>query len=286
ATQGNKPWDDGGLIVEAEDYAEVAADPRAARYLRPLRGARELLHNLERWCLWLVDADPEELRRSPILSKRLQHVREFRARSKTGPVREKAAVPSLFSEVRQPNQRFLAMPQTSSENRPYIPAVFYDASVIVTNGVFMWPGADFYLFGMLQSAMFTAWVAAVSGRLKSDFQIAPGTVYNTFPFPTLDESQRGKIAEAAQAVRNTRANYPGSSLATLYESAAMPPALAEAHRALDKAVDAAMGLRGRSAPTEAERLQVLFTRYQGLASPVGAEVARAKKPARRGNKPM
>ncbi|WP_313770416.1 type IIL restriction-modification enzyme MmeI [Corynebacterium anserum] len=46
---GSKPTGDGNLIVESDEYDEVATDPIAAKYLHPFVGARELLHREQRW---------------------------------------------------------------------------------------------------------------------------------------------------------------------------------------------------------------------------------------------
>lgn len=274
ATQGSKPWDDGNLIVEASDYPQVAADSHAVKYLRPLRGARELLYDLDRWCLWLVGADPEDILASPILRQRLDGVRRFRAASKTAPVRAKAATPALFSEDRQPNVRFLALPQTSSENRDYIPGTYYEPEVIVTNGIFMWPSAPLWLFGYLQSSAFMAWVRTFSGRLKSDLQIAPSTVYFTFPFVRPTPSDAARIETLAAQVLAARDAHRGSSLAALYMREAMPGDLRRAHNALDSAIDALYGLRR---PTEGQRLKVLLHRYGELSAPLIPGMARPRR---------
>jgi len=261
--QGNKPWDGGALIVERDDLELVAADSRASKYLRRLYGARELLQGLDRWCLWLVDADPADLRQSPVLRERLIAVRDIRKATKTASVREKAATPALFSEIRQPSVDFLAIPQTSSSNRRYLPAKFLRPSDIVTNGIFMLPGAGIVDFGYIQSAMFMTWAQAVSGRLKNDIQLAPGTVYNTFPFPDIPATRRESIAAAADRVLEARAAHSESSLADLYDPLTMPLDLVRAHRELDRSVDASFGRR--KVTTDGERLSTLFEYYVRLS---------------------
>ena len=53
-TYGSKAVDGGWLTVYSEEYEEVMADPIAARYVKKYVGARELLHDEERYCLWLA----------------------------------------------------------------------------------------------------------------------------------------------------------------------------------------------------------------------------------------
>ena len=264
---GSQPTDGGHLSnISPTEAAEIrATDPIAAKYLRPLLGARELLQGQERWCLWLPDAPPQDLRGSPVIRKRAEAVRSMRLASKKAPTRQAAATPARFADPRQPTDRYLAVPQTSSENRAVIPAAFLEPNVIAMNKLFTISGADLVVFGYIESAMFTAWVHAVSGRLESRFEIAPGTVYNTFPFPTPTADQRASIETAAQAVLDARDAHPDATLADLYDPLATPKDLLDAHRALDRAVDATFG-KTRWAPDDADRQAVLFAAYRDLTA--------------------
>ena len=77
---------------------------------------------------------------------------------------------------------------------------------------------------------------------------------------------------------DTRAQFPGSTLADLYDPLTMPPALLKAHQKLDAAVDAAYGRKGFK--TDAERVAFLFELYQRITSllPVTAEPRGKRKP--------
>jgi len=105
-------------------------------------------------------------------------------------------------------------------------------------------------------------VRTVVGRLKSDLRIAPDIAYSAFPWPDLTESRKERIAAAAQGVLAARDQHPDSSLADLYDPLAMPAELTEAHRKLDKAVDAAYGRHRHSG--DETRLPVLLRRYVEL----------------------
>ncbi len=262
ATQGNKPWDGGGLIVEAGDAAEVLADPIAAKYLRRFRQTTEFLHDRERWCLWLVNAAPADMTTSPILRQRLAAVRNARLKTCTAAVQAQAATPYLFSQVRQPTVRYLALPEVSSENRPYIPSAFLEPDVIAGNKLITIAGADDWLFGVLHSAMWLAWVRTISGRLETRISLAPDLAYNAFPFPD-PEQGRDRIVAAARRVQEVRAAHD-ETLAVLYNPLAMPADLVHAHQVLDRAVEAAYG-RARYIG-DAARLHALFERYTRLTS--------------------
>jgi hypothetical protein len=277
ASKGSQPTDGGHLIVEAADYHEVAADPIAAHYLRPFRQATEMLHGRPRWCLWLVDASPSDLRASPILKGRLAAVAESRNASKTVSVQAQAKTPALFTQIRQPKTRYLALPEVSSKNRDYIPGRYYDPDVIAGNKLILWPDTPLWLFGYLQSAAFMAWVRAFAGRMKSDFSISPSTVYFTFPFVMPTAGAFARVDEATQAVLDAREAHPEESIADLYDRLAMPLDLRKAHDRLDTVIDSLYRLKK---PTSAERLTRLCAEYAALATPLEATGQRKRPPRR------
>ncbi len=264
ASQGNKPWDGGGLIVEVDAIDEVRADPIASQYLRPFRQTTEFLNDLDRWCLWLVDARPADLAASPVLRHRLGIVRDARIRTKTASVQAQAATPYLFSQIRQPALRYLALPEVSSENRRYIPSAYLEPDVIAGNKLITIAGADDWLFGVLHSTMWLAWVRTISGRLESRISLAPDLAYNAFPFPARTGRADARIIAAAQDVLGGREHHGDSTLAALYNPLTMPADLVRAHQDLDRAVDAAYG-RARYLG-DAARLHALFERYTLLTT--------------------
>ena len=265
AAQGSKPTDGGQLLISLKQIDEVRADPIAAKYLRVAMGARQLLHNEDRWCLWLSGADLGDLHRSPILRTRLQAVKEFREASKNARTKRLARQPASFDVNAQPSSDYLCIPRHSSENRRLVPMALLSSDVIVMDSAMSVAGADLWLFGVLQSAMFDAWVRAVAGRLKSDMRIAPDLVYNTFPFPEPRGKDRNRIEVAAQRVLDGCAAHPSSSLADLYHPVSTPPGLHRAHDALDKAVDTAVAGPRRRFASLADRQTVLFERYVDLS---------------------
>ncbi len=258
--KGSQPTDGGHLIVELEDRAAVEADPVAARYLRRLVGAHDMLRDDWRGCLWLVNARPNELANSPVIKQRLVEVRDARLRSKTESVREDANIPSLFTQIRQPKREWLCIPRHSSEGRQFVPMAFYSPDDIAHDSVLVVEQADHYLFGILQSSVYMAWINAVSGRLESRIRIAPDLCYNAFPFPPRSKND-SKIAEAAKRVLDVRAAH-GEPLTVLYGANSMPADLVTAHKALDRLVDRLYGIRAGA--TEAIRLSALFRRYNDL----------------------
>ena len=276
ATKGSQPTDDGGLLVGPEEVEEVRADPVAAKYLRRFIQTTEMLHDLPRWCLWLVGAPPADLRSSPLLRARLTAVASARRRSKTDSVRAQAATPSLFTQLRQPPGDYLAMPEVSSSQRRCIPGAFFGPEVIAGNKIITLPGADLWLFGCLHSAMWMTWMSTISGRLKNDYSFSPSLGYFTFPFPVATAAQRSRVEAAAEAVLSARAAHPEASLADLYDPISMPPTLVHAHDSLDKAVDTAFAPRRRFTG-DSDRLALLFERYQQLTAPLLPPAPRVRR---------
>lgn len=261
---GSKPVDDGNLTVEVDEIADVRQDSVAASYLRKFVGARELIHNLPRWCLWLDAMEPSDVGVSPILRERLRRVKEFRLESKKQSTREAAQIPHLFIERRQPSVAFVCLPSVVSETRRYFTVAHFDADVIASNLVFTADDPTGFLFSIASSSMFITWQRSVGGRMKSDYRFSNTVVWNNLPLPAVDSDLRAQIIEAGRGVLAARAKHPERSLADHYNPLAMDPELLRAHDALDRVVDKAFGAT-RSLRSNEERQAILFERYQELA---------------------
>jgi type I restriction-modification system DNA methylase subunit len=263
---GNKPSDDGNFILEDDERkALLKMEPDAARFIRPYMGSEDFINAKKRWCLWLKDATPRELRDMPEVLARVERVRDFRSKSSAEPTRKTADTPALFFYISQPDTDYLVIPEVSSERRQFIPIGYASKKVICSNTNYLIPGANLYILGMLCSTMHMAWVRHVCGRLESRYRYSGSMVYNNFPWPSAPtDKQKKSIEEAAQVVLDARAAHPDASLADLYDPVAMPPDLRKAHQALDKAVDAAYGKKAFA--SDAERVAFLFELYHKYTS--------------------
>lgn len=267
--RGNQPTDGGNLIIEAEDLKNfLEKEPLARPYIKKLIGSKEFLHNLNRWCLWLVDVSPAEINKMPLVKRRVEQVREMRLKSSFEPTRKLADRPTLFRETNNPKS-FLVIPRVSSEQRRYIPLGYFGKDVISTDSNHIIPNATLYNFGVLTSNVHNAWMRAVAGRLKSDYRYSKNIVYNNFPWPTPTQKQKAAIEKTAQHILDVRKKYPDSSLADLYNELTMPQDLRAAHTANDKAVMDAYGFnyKGRNKMTEADCVAALMKRYEKLSAP-------------------
>ena len=253
------------ILTENNRKELLGKEPAAEKWLRPFVGGEELISGEWRWCLWLKGIKPDELKSLHEVRKRLERVRQGRLQSTTASVRAFANFPTLFTQDRQPDKSYLAIPEVSSKVRKYIPIDILPSDVIASNKLQIIPDAPLFYLGILSSVMHMAWMRTVAGRMKSDYSYAPA-IYYSFPMPPMTNQKKTEIGSKAQAVLNVRTAHKGATLATLYDPDLMPPDLRRAHTALDKAVDRLY----RKVPfaSERERVEHLFTRYEQMMSPL------------------
>ena len=261
--RGCQPTDDGNLILTNEEKEFILLkEPQAEKFIRPFMMGKDFIQRKPRYCIWLDGANPTEIRKCPLILERVEKVRVFRLKSKKAATRAKAETPSLFDEIREPKSNYIAFPTVSSERRVYVPIDMLKQSVIPGNKIYFMQGATLYHFGIVTSNVHMAWMRAVCGRLKSDYNYSNTIVYNNFPWPEVNDEQREKIEQTAQGIIDARALYPDSSLADLYDPLTMPPELRKAHRDNDRAVMAAYGFPATM--PEPEIVARLFTLYNHL----------------------
>lgn len=266
-TKGSQPTDGGHLVLSASERIKLLErTPELSEIIKPYIGSNELINKKERYCFWLVDVAPSLIKKVPELRARLEAVKESRIASPTKSVQEQSLTPQLFTQIRQPNVNYIAVPEVSSERRRYIPIGFLDSETIASNKLYIIPESNLYIFGVLISNVHMAWTRIVAGRLEERYSYSPA-VYNNFPWPEVTDAQKEKISKSAQAILNARALYPDSSLADLYDELTMPVELRRAHQANDKAVMEAYGLTKivdgkKTWLTESETVARLFEMYE------------------------
>ena len=261
---GNKPIDGGNYLFTKEQMDEfIKQEPKSSRYFKPWYGSEEFIHQRPRYCLWLGECSPAELRQMPHCLKRIEAVREVRLASTSAGTRKLADRPTHFHVENMPQGNYIIVPKVSSERRRYIPMGFMSPDAFASDLVFIIPDATLYHFGILESNVHMAWMRAVCGRLKSDYRYSKDVVYNNFPWPTPTDEQKAKIEQTAQAILDARALYPNSSLADLYDELTMPVELRRAHQDNDRAVMAAYGFPVKTM-TESQCVAELFKLYLQL----------------------
>ena len=260
---GNKPIDGGFYLFNEEEKEEfIAKEPKSAPYFRRWYGSEEFINNKKRYCLWLGDCSPAELRAMPHSYERVMSVREYRLQSPSEGTRKIADKPTRFHVENMPDSTYIIVPETSSEKRRYVPMGFMTPDVLCSNAVRLIPNASLYHFGVLTSNVHMAWMRVVCGRLEMRYRYSKDIVYNNFPWCQPTEEQKARIEQTAQAILDARAKYPDCSLADLYDEVTMPPELRRAHQENDRAVMAAYGFSTKM--TESECVAELFKMYQEL----------------------
>ena len=258
---GSMPRDGGNFSLNDEEKSEIIkSNPIAKKWIKRFVGAEEFLNQKSRWCLWLTDAKPNELRKCSKVMERIQNVKRFRLSSKAEATRKFANTPTLFCQIAQPNENYILVPRVSSENRKYVPIGFMSKNIIASDATLIIPDATLYHFGILTSSVHMAWMRAVAGRLEMRYRYSKDIVYNNFIWPNPTEKQKEKIEKLAQGVLDARKLYPDSTLADLYDPNTMPRELVTAHNKLDDAVKEAYGSKGFE--TEEETVASLMKLYK------------------------
>ncbi|WVK99814.1 DUF559 domain-containing protein [Cyanobacterium sp. Dongsha4] len=266
--KGSQPTDGGNLLMtEKEKIEYLQKEKLGEKFIKPFISADEFINGKNRYCFWLIDILPQELKQLPLLLKRVEAVKQMRLASTKKATQKWAEFPTIFTENRQPKTDYILIPRVSSENRKYIPMGFFKKEIIASDSCITISNGDLFLFGILTSEMHMTWVKYVCGRLKSDYRYSNSIVYNNFPFPeNVTAKQREKVANLAQKILDIRNKYPDSSLADLYNPLTMPPDLLKAHQTLDKAVDLCYAKQSFS--SELNRIEFLFNLYEQISTPL------------------
>ena len=265
--KGSMATDGGHFIVTPDELVAVEADPTARKFLRAYVGSKELIDGKKRWCLWLVDATPDEIERSPELRRRVDAVREVRLGSKAATTRNYPHH-HLFRQFGITAERpIVCIPEVSSEHREYLPVGHLDDGAIISNKVYGALDPTGLIFALASSSMFITWMKTVGGRLESRLSFSSTITWNNFPLPPIATDQRQAIEEAGEAILAARSEHPALSLEDHYRPGSMTPSVRKAHERLDRLVDAALGLNDKN-PTFLRRQEVLFASYERLTSPL------------------
>ena len=269
---GNKPIDGGFyLFTEQEKDEFIKKEPESEKYFRKWIGADEFIQGYYRYCLWLGECPPNELRKMPECLKRVEAVKDYRLSSKSEGTRKIADKPTRFHVENLPKSNYIVLPEVTTANRRYIPIGFISPDIMSSNLVKVLPNATLYHFGILTSNVHMAWMRTVCGRMRIHYRYSKDIVYNNFPWCNPTDEQKAKIEKTAQGILDARALYPNCSLADLYDELTMPPELRKAHQLNDAAVMEAYGFRtadettGKSRwLTESETVARLMQMYQEL----------------------
>lgn len=247
------------VFTENQKNEFIKEEPISEKYFIEYLGGEEFLHNKKRYCLYLENASPQDLKIMPKTRNIIEQVMEERI-NKNHKLKD---FPRKFVKLNIPSKDYIFIPQVSSEKRKYIPMGIIKKEVWTADPHFLIEGGGIYELGVLLSNVHNAWMRTVAGRLKSDYRYSKDIVYNNFAWPNPSEKQKQKIEETANKILEARKLYPDSSYADLYDEFTMPPELRKAHQENDRAVMEAYGFDWR-AMTEADIVAELIKLYKEL----------------------
>lgn len=76
---GNKPIDNTNYLFKKDEMIEfIAKEPDSEKLFKKFYGAYEFINRKPRYCLWLGDCTPDELKKMPNALNRVEAVRQFR----------------------------------------------------------------------------------------------------------------------------------------------------------------------------------------------------------------
>jgi type I restriction-modification system DNA methylase subunit len=261
--KGCSPGDNGNLLLTSEEKNKLLNTvPEASKFIKKYIGAREFMKGIDRYCIYVDDADVEEANTIPELQNRFDKVKQFRLNSKKAATQKKAETQHRFDEDKYQKTNSLFIPQTTSELREYVPIDFFDENYVISNGARIVYNPEPFIFGILSSKMHNVWLKAVSGKLETRIQYSNTICYNTFPFPDISKVKKANIEENVFAVLEEREKHPEKTMAELYDPDKMPAGLRQAHKDLDEAVERCYRLQPFDNDTQ--RLEYLFKEYEKM----------------------
>jgi len=270
---GSMPRDGGGLILSPEERSEmISTDSRTQSFIKRYVGSSELINDGERYCLWISDDSAKHARSIEAIQARLNIVSAERIKSKASSTAAFSSQPHRFVQISYKPTESIIVPSISSGRREYIPIGYLGPEAVISNKGFAIYDAQPWIFALITSKMHMAWVNAVSGRMRSDYQYSNTIVYNNFPVPQVVEAMKEKLAFATLRILDVREYYCERTLAELYDPDLMPVDLRAAHSALDALVDSIYS--NRDYETNEQRLADLFSMYEAMSA---AEASKGKK---------
>jgi len=259
---GNSPYENNNLRFDTETKNKLIKDyPQCSILIRKTLGANELLNNLEKWCLWITDADKELAMSIPPIKTRILDTKEFRLNG--GDVaRGIANRPHQFRYTHTSKKSQIIIPIVSSERREYIPIGFTNNNSIIISSAAAIYDPEPFVFGILSSKIHNSWVRINAGRLDSRVRYLSALCWNTFPFPQISTQRKNEITQSAFRILEEREKHSDKTLAQLYDPDKMPDGLREAHRQNDIIIEKCY----RSTPfnSDEERLEYLFKLYEKM----------------------
>ncbi|MDM7483355.1 MAG: lactate dehydrogenase [Halomonas sp.] len=267
--RGNMAVDGGHLIMTADELVELNLNKEQHnRYVRPFLGSAEFIRGAVRYCLWIEDEHLREAAAIPSIAKRIESVREMRLSSANEATIADAAFPHRFSQVRQNiHEQAFIVPRVSSESREYLPVGALGPHPIVNDNAYAIYDAPVWSLALIASRIHLVWIAAVCGKMKTDYRYSSNLGWNTFPVPILTEKNKADLTRCAENILLAREAHFPATIADLYDPDKMPADLRHAHEQNDEVLERIY--IGRRFKNDTERLEKLFDLYTRMTAQQG-----------------
>ena len=253
-----------GLILDFEEKKKLLTAGIPDQWIKRFLGSTEYINGKERYCLWISDDEKEGACKYAEIQTRIESVKRDRLETLDKSVNKLADRPYQFRERKGDEGSKVLIPIVSSENREYLPVGLTDGSVIPTNKTFFIGNSPMWCVSILASKLHLSWIAAICGRLRSDYSYSNTLGWNTFPVPTLTEKNKADLTRCAENILLAREAHFPKTIADLYAPDKMPPNLREAHEQNDETLERIY--IGRRFKNDTERLEKLFELYTKMTS--------------------
>jgi len=266
---GSKPADGGGLIFDADVAHALRRDAKdCADVIRPFFGAHDATHGAGRYCIWASSQQYERLKHLPSFRERFEIVSEMRGKSTKELTKAGADEPFSFQQVRQAGDEVVfQIPRHSSEEREFFPITTLPLGSIVGDGGFAFFDPPLWNISVLVSRLALSWIAAVCGKIKTDYRFSNTLGWNTLPLPKLTAKNREDLTRCAEGILLAREAHFPATIADLYDPENMPADLRAAHDRNDETLERIY--IGRRFRNDTERLEKLFELYTKMTKTVG-----------------
>lgn len=256
---GSNPVDGKWLSVSDSEREDIIdAYPDADQFIRPYLGGNELLEEVSRYCLWIGDENLTTALHIPPISRKIDGCRTYRQTAGRD-ARKVAHVPHRFCYSTYSDAVALAVPNSQSSDRQFVPCVMVPAGVILSKEAFAIYNPPGHTLALISSEMHRLWLSTVGGRIGNGFRYSVKLVYNTFPIPKFTSDQVEQLSASGRRILKTRYQHYPKPVSELYDPAKMPDDLRAVHRENDELLE---GMYiGRPFRNDTERLEKLFKLY-------------------------
>ena len=258
---GNMPRDAGHLLLSPDERTDlISEDARAERYIFAFRGSEDFIHNKQRYCLWISDDERDDANAIRAIADRLQKVADARREMKAASTQKFATRPHRFVQIQGvASHQSIIVPRHTSERRQFLPVGLLDAKSIVADSALAIYDAPLWSMSIIASRLHWVWIAAVCGKIKTDFRYSNTIGWNTFPVPPLTEKNKRDLIVTAEEILLARESHFPATIGELYNSDDMPANLRAAHDRNDETLERIY--IGRRFRNDTERLEKLFELY-------------------------